>query len=419
MLDSDAFHDAPDDVDPVRGASQGRALDDRYALGALLGSGGVAQVYRARDLLLERDVAVKLFGPGIDPHGPERERAEMRTVAGLSHPNLVTVHDAGTDTRQQPPRAYLVMALIDGPSLLERLRAGPMSAEVVRRLASDVASALAYVHSRGVVHRDVKPANILLDQDGQAYLADFGIAQTIGADALTAAGDTLGTAAYLSPEQVRGHDVSTAADVYAFGLVLLEALTGEREYPGTTAETALARLSRPPHVAGRVPDSWRALLSAMTATDPPARPTAREVYSVLTQEISAPGIARQDDRHLTQVLGGGSQSDDQTRLLTSAMRTGSPPEPGPSRDAGSPRVPPRIPRPGGSTPARSRRSDTLSAPAIGIIAAVIAAVLLVLAISSLGSGSSSGTKVPPPPAGQPGPARLGPDLTRLHRLVQP
>ena len=351
-------------------------LGDRYELGEFLGSGGVADVYRAQDLLLGRPVAVKFYGPGIDPNAPERERIEMRTLAGLSHPNLVTVHDAGTDTQHTPPRAYLVMALIDGPTLGDLGRKGPLPPDQVRRVAKDVAGALAYVHSRGVVHRDVKPGNILLDSDGVAYLADFGVALTIGASALTAVGQTVGTAAYLSPEQVLGQEVTPAADVYALGLVLLEVLSGEREYVGTTTEAALARLSRPPRIAGRVPDGWSDLLTRMTLSDPLQRPTAEEVVPLLdVQQVAA--------------------QPDSTRLLTTVQPTISPPP-----------VLPR--RASGQQPAWRRHVPLL----------LLGALLLLVLIAVVSSrGPSAGGPVPQAPAGTPGPARLGPDLTRLHQLV--
>lgn len=254
----------------------------RYALGPKLGAGGMAQVFRAHDELLGRDVAVKLFGSSVDPQAPDRIRAEMRTLAGLSHPALVAVYDAGTDVPPSgAPRAFLVMALVEGPSLSQLLLAGPLAAEGVRGIGLRVSEALDYVHSRGVVHRDVKPANILLDHAGLAYLADFGIARGIEQPTLTMTGQILGTAAFLSPEQVSGRPVTTASDIYALGLVLMEALTGRREYAGTTVETALARLSRPAAVDADLPTMWRGLLIDMTAMDPLKRPTAAEVATVL------------------------------------------------------------------------------------------------------------------------------------------
>lgn len=254
----------------------------RYALGDRLGAGGMAQVFRATDRLLGRDVAVKVFGSSVDPRAPDRVRAEMRTLAGLSHPGLVRLWDAGTDTHGNgEERAFLVMQLVDGPTLAERLRSGPLSVSEITKLASDTTQALAYVHGRGVVHRDLKPANILLGSDGQARIADFGIAQTLDEEALTATGFTMGTVPYLSPEQVRGQPATPASDVFALGLVLLEAHTGRREYPGMTAEGALARLTRGVVVDPGLPQPWPGLLTAMTAAEPAARPTAAEVAEAI------------------------------------------------------------------------------------------------------------------------------------------
>ena len=388
-------------------------LGERYELGDLLGVGGVARVVRARDLVLHRDVAIKLFGPGIDPSGPERERSEMRTLAGLSHPNLVPVHDAGTDHGHVPPRAYLVMALVDGHSLAEELRSGPLPETQVRDIGAQVADALACVHSSGVVHRDVKPANILLDRSGRPFLTDFGIARAVGAAALTAVGDMVGTAAYLSPEQVRGEEVGPETDVYALGLVLLEALTGTREYDGSTAETALARLSRPPRISESVPLDLRELLAHMTAADSAARPSAEQV---------AVRLGARADGTATQVLRSSPRVTDApldgTRLLTTAM-SASVAESATTRDVLG-RTQDRFGRSQEllrETWARARpwASDRRNAVVASL---AVVALLLVLVVVAAAQGSS-GADAPEPPAGNPGPSRLTPDLQRLNELVQP
>lgn len=288
----------------------------RYELGSTLGAGGMSQVFRAHDELLGRDVAVKLFGASVDPRGPDRVRAEMRTLAGLSHPALVAVYDAGTDVPPTgDPRAFLVMALVEGPSLARLLLDGPLPAEGVRGIGLRVGEALDFVHARGIVHRDVKPANVLLDQDGLAYLADFGIARGTEQPTLTTVGQILGTAAFLSPEQVSGQPVTTAADIYALGLVMLEALTGRREYPGTTIETALARLSRPAVIDAELPAMWRELLADMTAMDPRDRPTAARVATVLRGRALVP----QSDISLTAGLGAIGLADPDVSQPTRAF----------------------------------------------------------------------------------------------------
>jgi serine/threonine protein kinase len=162
------------------------------------------------------------------------------------------------------------------------MQRGPLPAREIRRLGAALAAALAHVHAGGFVHRDVKPANILLDRGQEPRLADFGIARALDGTVATATGAVAGTAAYLAPEQVRGEIVGPAADVYALGLVLIEAHTGRREYPGAMVESATARLYRRPVVPPRLPRDLAGLLQAMTDPDPAARPSAEAVAALLT-----------------------------------------------------------------------------------------------------------------------------------------
>jgi serine/threonine protein kinase len=259
-------------------------LADRYRLGEVLGTGGVAQVRRARDVLLARDVAIKLFQPGEDLADAHRIDNEIRALAGLSHPGLVTVFDA--DPGGEAP--YVVLELIEGRTLRDRVNDGPMSVEDVRRVGAALADALAHVHARGLVHRDVKPSNILLDADEMPRLADFGLVRFTDGASLTKTGLVVGTAAYLSPEQVRGEEVTEAADVYALGLVLLECLTGHREYEGAEVEAAVARLHRPPAVPDDLPFDVVRLLSRMTSLRAARRPSARECAEALRTPVPDP-----------------------------------------------------------------------------------------------------------------------------------
>lgn len=275
-------------------------LGGRYRVLDRLGSGGVADVFRAHDELLGRDVAVKVFravpepsGQGVtpDPLASRGRENELRALARLNHPNLITLYDASMD--EQP--AFLVMELVDGPSLATRLVDGPLVEADVRAMGGQLADALAYVHSLGMVHRDVKPGNVLigdLRHDwGRARLSDFGIARLIGSERLTSADVTLGTPSYLAPEQARGGDVGPAADVYSLGLVLIEALTGVRCFDGPPLEAMSARLFRDPEVPADLPTPWPALLRAMTARDPADRPPAVEVSRCLADTGALDALA--------------------------------------------------------------------------------------------------------------------------------
>ncbi|MBO9554440.1 serine/threonine-protein kinase [Cellulomonas sp.] len=292
---------------PVRGAAaprtavvgsdddQGTALDGRYRLGDVVGRGGMATVHRAHDLVLRRDVAVKVFSAVDEADDLSRHAAETQVLAALNHPNLVTLYDAGSLPAPPGRQAYLVMELVDGPTLAERLADGPLSVEETLVVAHQLADALSAVHDAQVVHRDIKPANVLLtsptslhDRDPRTApvvkLADFGIARLAGMTRLTMTGVTIGTMRYLSPEQAAGGPVGPPTDVYALGLVLIECLTGEPAFAGTAAEAAAVRLTRGPHVPPQSGEVLGPLLARMTATDPDERPTAGEVA-----ELTAPG----------------------------------------------------------------------------------------------------------------------------------
>ena len=259
----------------------GDLLGGRYRLGALLGSGGMATVHRAVDERLGREVAVKLFRvDAAETAAGDRMTAETRLLASLRHPSLVTLLDAAIDGDGHP---YLVMELIDGPTLSGRIAEGPVPPSEVAAMAHELGEALHVVHAARVVHRDVKPSNILLDpapsgRGFRAKLADFGIARLTDSTRLTTPGTVIGTAAFLSPEQVRGDEPGPPADVYALGLVLIEALTGRRVYDqASLPETLLARLREQPAVPGEFGYGWRSLLTAMTLDDPAGRPTAIEI----------------------------------------------------------------------------------------------------------------------------------------------
>ena len=224
----------------------GSTLGGRYRLLELLGQGGMATIYRARDAQLERDVAVKLLRPefGQDPDFLARFRDEARAAASLSHPNIVPVFDFGED----PSGPYIVMELVEGQDLAAVLREnGFLAPRQAAHIAADVARALQVAHYRGIVHRDVKPSNILVGRDGRVHVADFGIARAMTEAQVTLPGTTMGSVHYFSPEQARGETATAASDIYSLGIVLFEMLTGQRPFSGDgAAAVAMARLTTTP-----------------------------------------------------------------------------------------------------------------------------------------------------------------------------
>ena len=258
-------------------------IGGRYRLGPAIGQGGMGTVRRARDLRFDRDVAVKLLRTTDDPRQRERMRREARLLGAVQHPNLVAAYDTGIELADSGPMHWLAMELVRGPDLGVLLRQrGRLDSEDVRRILHDLAAALVALHAARVWHRDVKPANVLLtgtpgSGPWHAKLADLGIAVSEDTAALTTTGQVMGTAAYLSPEQVSGSEIDGASDVYSLGLIALEALTGEHAFPGSAIESATARLVRPPVIPERITGGWRMLLTAMTAVDPADRPTAEQV----------------------------------------------------------------------------------------------------------------------------------------------
>ncbi|MFF5846581.1 protein kinase [Streptomyces massasporeus] len=272
------------DARGVRGCA--RILAGRYRLDALIGSGGASDVYRGFDLRLRRPVAVKMFRAGTGFDTEEIFRSEAEILARLQHPGLVTAFDAG----HHDGDAFLVMQLIDGRTLKSRIAEGPLSCEAAAALGAALADALAHTHEVGIVHRDVKPSNILLDSSDRPHLTDFGISRLLDATTRTSTGTMTGTAAYLSPEQVLGRPVGRPADIYALGLVLLECLTGRLEYDGGPLEAAIARLHRPPALPDSLPDGFAGLLRDMTSLEEQGRPTARDCAQALTRLVGT-GVA--------------------------------------------------------------------------------------------------------------------------------
>jgi serine/threonine protein kinase len=253
-----------------------RVIGDRYEVGRLLGRGATARIFRAYDRETDQQVAIKLFHPGTVAIDEHRRLQEIQILGALRHPGLVELYDAGSESGQ----AFLSMELVEGPNLADRIAISPLTAAEVMDLASSLADALAYVHERGITHRDLKPANVLLDGE-RPLISDFGIAQAVDSTRVTATGAVVGTAAYMAPEQVVGDKVGPPADIYALGLMLLECLTGDREYEGSMVESAVVRLHRPPRIPAGLPPRLEDLLRRMTVRWPDARPCARTVLSAL------------------------------------------------------------------------------------------------------------------------------------------
>ncbi len=398
----------------------GIVLADRYQLAEVIGRGGMAEVYRATDLKLGRPVAVKIL---LDGAGDETDRdrfvAEARTLAMLAHGGLVTVLDAGFGGGLGGPavptggaeydQPFLVMELVDGPTLSQLMKNGPMALDELGSIAVQIADALAYVHARGVVHRDVKPGNVLIDPAGRVKLADFGIARLVEQRTHhTRSGMAIGTAAYIAPEQVNGGQVEGPADVYSLGLVLLEAITGRREYPGTPAEAAHARLHRPPEIPA-VPEVWRDLLTDMTALDPDDRPSPADAAARLRAHLSEPApvaSAGIPDAETSPILGTETASrPGLTRTLVD--QTGAPPAQ-PRRTSAIDRARDALARQSRSLVVRLR---ALPPETRGVLAALGALVVLLVIMAAV-SGDGATPAIPDNT-----PADLREPLTELHVAV--
>ena len=261
----------------------------RYRLGRALGSGGMAIVYLAHDRELDRVVAVKRLADNLSHDRSFRDRflREAQLAAPLSHPNVVRVYDFGHDPDGRP---FIVMEYVEGGSLAEALtRDGALRPARVVAVARDCCAGLAYAHATGLVHRDLKPQNLLLEPDGRVKIADFGIARTLDGTSLTLTGSVLGTAGYLAPEQAGGEQVTAAADIYGLGVTLHQLATGTM--PGPDAPQA-------------VPDPLRGVLARCLDPAPARRPTAEALSAMLDEPatlVAPPRIP--PPRHVTPVRG--------------------------------------------------------------------------------------------------------------------
>lgn len=385
-------------------------LGGRYRLGEVIGRGGMSSVYCARDENLGRDVALKLFVPQApDADELKRQEAEIQLLATLNHPSLVTLFDAGIDTRiPDEPRPFLTMELVEGQDLRSRIRHSPVPLDELAVIGAGIADALAYVHSLGIIHRDVKPGNILLVQvrPGEPLrpkLTDFGIARIADSTRLTVTGAMVGTAAYLSPEQAMGAPLTSATDIYSLGLVLLECIKQTVEYPGSAVESAVARFHRSPEIPADVPAEWADLIRSMTAREPLERPSAGDVETALRQALVSPASVP------------GELTPEPTRVLP-AMPFRPPsitsellaPEPEPSHDQPVD-APDAAEDPQSSSPRRGRRFWLVAALIVLVLACGAAALTAVL------PPQSAADVVPYPSVS----GALGDHLQELQKAVEP
>jgi eukaryotic-like serine/threonine-protein kinase len=303
----------------------GTSLSGRYRLDAQVGTGGMSTVYRAFDLVLERQVAVKLMHRDIAGHADqlERFRREARAVAQLNHPHIVQVIDTGEDDGMP----YIVLEYVEGETLKDRIRRlGRLDVPESLAYAIEVARALAVAHDRGIVHRDVKPQNVLVDEEGQAKVTDFGIARTLDQEGLTADGRVLGTTDYVSPEQALGHPVTGQSDIYSLGIVLFEMLTGQVPFQGDN-QVAVAMK----HVRDELPDiqyrrpevssALAAVLDTATAKDLDRRyrtihELMRDLEDVLSIETARSGQATGEATQVLRTLPPQTRSRLPLRMRT-------------------------------------------------------------------------------------------------------
>ena len=355
-----------------------RTLLDRYELIRLIGAGGMAQVWEGRDAVLERTVAVKTvdLSGSTDPTLGERLQREAVSTATLAHPDIVTVHDAGVEG----DTAFFVMELLEGSDLATTLRGGPLPIHDVARIGARVAGALAAAHQAGIVHRDIKPGNVLVNGD-QVTVVDFGIATVARAAqaTMTAPGTVLGTPQYISPEQVQGRPATPASDMYSTGCLLMALATGSGPFVGDDALAVLHQhiAEAPPRMVDRRPDvpaELDDLVGRLLDKDPAARPTAVQTrdalrrLAVATPETAAATVAMTMAPTLAMPVGVGAVGLGAAGLAAAGLAAAAAPPVIPVPPAESGASPPRSDEP------RRRRKLPL---ALGAAAALVVAVIAI------------------------------------------
>jgi len=323
----------------------GELFDSRYRIERRIGTGGMADVFLARDETLGRRVAIKILAERYaeDDAFVERFRREARAAAGLSHPNIVSVYDRG----EAGGTSYIAMEYLNGPTLKDEItgRAPLPEAEVVN-WATQALDALEFAHRQGVVHRDIKPHNMVLTDEGRLKVTDFGIARAADAQQMTEVGSIVGTAQYLSPEQARGLDVGPQSDLYSMGIVLYEMLTGELPFTGDSAvEIAMKQVSDPPPSIRKknrlVSEGLEQVVMRALSKDPALRHRSARQMADELRRVSRGGAPSSDTQMATRILTGGAAAVQaytgaQTSVLQPAGAQAPPPReqpPGPRRSA--------------------------------------------------------------------------------------
>src|ERR1051325_9532779 len=301
----------------------GSVFDGRYRIERKLGAGGMADVYLAEDQELGRRVAIKILNDrhAADDSFIERFRREAKNAAGLSHPNIVSIYDRG----EAEGTYYIAMEYLDGRSLKELiLSRGPAPVSVAIDYARQILSALRFAHRNGIVHRDIKPHNVLDDGEGHVKVTDFGIARA-GASQMTEEGSIIGTAQYLSPEQARGTQVDQTSDLYSLGIVLYEMLTGNVPFSGDRpVEIAMKHLSATPEplteVRSDIPGSLEHVVLRALAKDPAARyQSADEMDADLERVGRGLAVSRETEEAATTVLRGVAFADGAATTIGPAL----------------------------------------------------------------------------------------------------
>ncbi len=300
----------------------GDLIGDRYEVRRLLGTGGMAQVWLGHDRVLDRPVAIKILSEryAADPAFVERFRREASAAAGLNHPNIVSVYDRG----EADGSYYIVMEHLEGPELKQVLRdSGPLPAGQAIDLCQQILGALGAAHRRDIVHRDVKPQNVLLSKGGLLKVTDFGIARAGAESDMTVDGSVIGTAQYLSPEQARGDDVTAASDCYSVGIVLYEMLTGQVPFDGEKpVAVAMQQVSDPPDdprtLRGDISPELAAVVLKALAKRPSDRYRTADEFARALEEVRPAGSGEQS----TQVMTARTQP---TRIQRRAAATTPPP----------------------------------------------------------------------------------------------